>query len=160
MRKEFFVLILILFFLPCCKNQMESSKGNSQSTIAQDSIINIVEKLCSQWEINDDLKQSYNSKGIGVGNMVIECIVIIDNNQLLNELFIFKNPGLSRIDAIIPKNIDSLFLPAGDSVTISKRKKYYGFEYHNLEAKRFIAIKELNDSLLILVDGRKFQRKK
>jgi len=160
MRKAFLILVIIFICVPSCKSQLEGLKGNSESKIRQDTIIKIVEILCGQWEINEKIKQSYNSKGIGVGHMDIMCMINIDNNQLVNELIINKNPGLSEIDAIIPKNMDLLFIPVSDSVTISKRKKYYGFEYHNLKTMNFIPIKELNDSLFILVDGRKFQRKK
>ncbi len=158
MKKVFLVLIIIFILFPNCKSPLKSLKGDSVSKRRQDTIMKIVGRLCGQWEVNEKIKQSYNSKGIGVGLMDIMCLVNIDNNQLLNELYITKYSGLSEIGAIIPNNMDSLYIHVADSVTISKRKKYYGFEYHNLKNISFIPIKELNDSFLMLVDGRKFQR--
>jgi hypothetical protein len=90
--------------------------------------------------------------------MSIYCWVNVDNYKLVNEVIINKVWSLRDINNEEPTSIDSLFLPASDSVVVSREKQYYGLKYTNGENIQFIPIKQINDSILLLQDGRKFVR--
>ena len=90
--------------------------------------------------------------------MAIDCLIDIDNKKMINEIMISETYTLSEINVKVPKQVDNLFLQASDSVIISKEKKYYGLRYVKEKDVNFIPIEKINDSILLLVDGRKYER--
>lgn len=158
MKRALLISIILFICLNGCNRKSYNANRDYDSKKNQDTITSIIERLCGFWELHDNLKKQYDAKGIGTGGMDVLCLVNIENGKLINQLLIERIGGLS--EAEVPKNVDSLFFPSSDSTTISKKGKYYGLKYHNLENTSFIPIKKLSDSLLILADGRVFQKTK
>ena len=157
--KNAFTLILISLLFIGCKCQLNNLKSvDKYLKKEQDSILSIVNNLCGAWEIETEKEQKLSLKGIYVLQMNIECLVKIDNNELLNQLYIDNYGVMSELGVILPDTISEVFLPKSDSVSVSKRKKHYGFEYYDKGNVTFIPIETLNDSILKLIDGREFTR--
>lgn len=155
--KKSLTLIIIFLFCIGCKSRINNLVSNPKfSKTEKDSILNIVNNLCGYWEIEDE--QKYSSKSIYLGRISIECAFGIDKNELLNQIYISKSLTLTEENITIPNSAKNLLLPVSDSVTISKKGKYFGFKYHEYMSNIFIPIKILNDSILKLTDGRKYIR--
>jgi hypothetical protein len=151
------VLLLIVVFtlLNSCNYRLNKSNLVSELTSKkQDSTLLIVNKLCGIWELKTkkDIKPSI--KKIYLNHVNIFCLVKIDSTMLLNELIITNNQLIPKGD----NSFEKALLPESDSVTIEKKEKIYGFKYHNRESFNFIGIKNINDSILNLIDGREFIR--
>lgn len=151
----------ILIFLIGCNYKIDRNKSFFKSSIQEkDSIFSIVNKLCGTWEIDSKIGKEFSSKGIFLSDMIIFCSFKMDNIELLNELHIVNHQLIRMKHTEMSDSIENLFLPKSDSVIISRKDNIYGFESYNKEGSKFIGIETLNDSILNLVDGRKFIRSK
>jgi hypothetical protein len=175
MKKTLLLLIIIFVFNFGCGNQKYTPKSESELSIKEkDSVLKIIGKLYGNWiSINDEFIK-LNKKGFYLSPMRIEKFnpfVELNNSKktiFLNKIRILESIPIAKTndkisDSIINANFLSVkyfHLTDSNLITITKMKKHYGFLYTNKKKYNFIPIKTLNDTLLILKDGRKFKRTK
>ena len=170
------ILMIVLCFGCKSKKSIQGSKYESYD-VKNDSIYNIIDKLCGDWDFCGKEKKELNESGIMFTSMFIDCYNFIQydddfqilsteisvyskdikTTELFNQISIRKGIFLVDLDADFPNSANNIFLKESDSVVISKVDGYYGFQYFNNNQK-FVPIKILNDSTLILVDGRQYER--
>jgi len=160
MKKIFSILILMLTISFGCKKK-HISQSNSELSIKEiDSVFKTISILCGEWEYDKNKRKELATQGVYLTSMSIDCHIKIENDELINQIAIYKPDIFSELGVKILQSTKDIFLESSDSVTISKRKKYYGLVYHKENKEEFLPIKTLNDSLLILVNGKKYQRAK
>jgi len=158
MKTRLFLLAVLVLFFNCKSFVNKFNKSSTLSLSEKDSIQNILKLVCGDWKYNGVGKKALDKRGILIFNTSITCGVTMNNYD--NDFLVYETLTMGSVGAHFPKYTDSLFLPASKFVKISKRGKYYGFLYENDILNKFIPITILNDSLLILSEGKMYKRVK
>lgn len=177
MKRLLLILIMTISLVLSCGSKRSVISSNDINVVKNDTIYKLINQLCGYWDFIGQEKKGLNEKGIGFTSMSIECYNLITyknsyqilptdisiqskdikKSELFNQLSIRKGLFLLDLDSKLPDSANNIFLKESDSVVISKVDDHYGFQYFGKDDKNFIPIKALNDSILILVDGRQYK---
>ncbi|WP_048331328.1 hypothetical protein [Bizionia psychrotolerans] len=179
MKRLILFLILTASTFIGCKSKKALVSSNDVYVVKNDTLYRLIDQLCGDWNLIGKEEKELNEQGIWLTSMSIDCYNLmtfknsyeevlpkiisvssrdLKKSELINQLSIRKGLLMAEVGTEFPNSSSHIFLKESDSVVISKVDDYYGFQYLNQDQEMFLPIMTLNDSILILLDGRQYNR--